>query len=376
MMLFSCSRCGNTVYFGNTACARCGAALGFAVDRMRLVALTPGPGPGDMAETDGTLHRYCANHDFSACNWLVPATFVPGTLCAACRLNRWIPDLSVPANLTRWRRVEYAKHCLVYALVRLGLPIPNRLDDPGRGLAFDVLSDEHVADPTERVMTGHDGGIVTINVREADPAEREKLRQALGEPYRTLIGHFRHEIAHFYWALLVDGTPEVEAFRAVFGDERADYQEALAAHYRNGPAPDWALSYVSAYASSHPWEDFAETWAHYLHIVDTLDTAYAFGLTLKPRVREFGPLSTDVSFAPYAEADFDRLIATWVPLTAAVNSLNDSMGQPDLYPFVLSDPVIEKLRYIHGLIFRAARREGRTGPPRPAGEVPERAEAI
>ena len=169
----------------------------------------------------------------------------------------------------------------------------------------------------------------------------------MGEPYRTLLGHFRHEVGHFYWNLLVRDAGIIEWCRDLFGDESRDYGEALEAHYRNGPPPDWRKRHVSAYASAHPWEDFAETWAHYLHIVDTLETASVFGLHERPGGSRKGAASW---FDPYADEPFERIIEAWLPLTFAVNSLNRSMGQPDLYPFVLAPPTIEKLAFVHRLV--------------------------
>jgi hypothetical protein len=198
-------------------------------------------------------------------------------------------------------------------------------------------------------MTGHANGLITINLAEADDAERERQRTRMGEPYRTLLGHFRHEIAHYYWDQLIADTPHLEEFRQVFGDERSDYAAALQAHYANGAPPDWPDRFVTSYASSHPWEDFAETWAHYFHMVDTLETARAFGLIVRPRVSKGADLAMSVDFDPH-HADMERIVDAWLPLTFAANSINRSMGQPDLYPFVLSPVVILKLTFIHNRI--------------------------
>jgi hypothetical protein len=193
--------------------------------------------------------------------------------------------------------------------------------------------------------------VITIDVAEADDVERERQRQVLAEPYRTLLGHFRHEIGHYYWERLVWNGPKHQAARAMFGDEREDYAAALERHYASGPPSDWRERHVSSYASAHPWEDFAETWAHYLHIVDTVETAGTFGMELHAGMERNPELEMAIDFDPYDQPDLERLIAVWLPLTSAVNSLNHSMGQPDLYPFVLSATVIEKLGFIHGLIY-------------------------
>ena len=200
------------------------------------------------------------------------------TLCFACRHNHTIPDLSVAQNLQRWQRMEAAKHHLFYSLLRLRLPLENRIDDPEHGLAFDFLADS--PDPTgPKVMTGHDNGLITIALVEADDAERERRRTQMHEPYRSLLGHFRHEVGHYFWDVLIRDGGRLEECRAVFGDDSQDYDAALQAHYQNGAPADWQEHFVSQYASTHPWEDWAETWAHYLHIVDTLEMASAFGIT-------------------------------------------------------------------------------------------------
>jgi hypothetical protein len=358
MRIFTCGNCNQLVYFENSLCTRCRYALGFDAGALTLLTLHDAA-DGSFVSEDGSAWRACANSGQGGCNWLVPAA-APEAHCRACVLNRTIPDLTLAQNLTRWQAIEFSKRRLIYALLRFGLPLASRREDQDRGLAFDFLSQEGSDAP---VMTGHDDGLITINIAEADPAERERLRTDLGENYRTLLGHFRHEVGHYYWDLLVrddgdgDGGGEgtrLDEARALFGDEREDYAAALQRHYDEGPPPDWQERFVSSYATMHPWEDFAETWTHYLHIVDTLDTAASFGLGVDPTVTNDPALKAEVAFDPYAEAGLDRLIAAWLPLTYAVNSLNRSMGQPDLYPFVLSEPAIDKLRFIHDLV-RGAR---------------------
>jgi hypothetical protein len=172
----------------------------------------------------------------------------------------------------------------------------------------------------------------------------------MNEPYRTLLGHFRHEVGHFYWDRLVRDEGRIDSFRALFGDESADYGEALNRYYATGAAPNWQMNYVSAYATMHPWEDFAETWAHYLHIVDTLEMAYAFSLSVAPRIGTDEGLTAIVDRNPYKAATVEALLEAWLPITFAVNSLNRAMGQPDLYPFVISAPAVQKLGYIHELV--------------------------
>jgi hypothetical protein len=353
MKLFECQHCGQPLYFENTRCESCGRDLGYLPSHQTITALEPGErGLRALAEPSGR-YRYCANWQHAACNWLIPVDS-PEPFCAACRHNRMIPDLSIAENLASWKRIEIAKHRLFYTLLKLRLPLHTKAEDPAAGLAFDFLA----APPpggaqSEPVMTGHDRGLITISLAEADDAERERMRLQMHEPYRTLLGHFRHEIAHYYWDRLVRDAPDIEAFRQLFGDERQDYAAALQHHYDNGPPPDWQERFVTAYASAHPWEDWAETWAHYFHMVDTLETASAFGMRVRPRVTKGADLSTAIDFDPHT-APIDRIIDSWLPLTFAVNSINRSMGIADLYPFVLAPPVIVKLSFIHDRIHAAA----------------------
>lgn len=348
MKLFECQKCEQLLYFENTRCERCGHVLGYLSESAILSALTPEGGERWRAlAAQETLFRLCANAAYEACNWLVPADGRT-TFCRACRHNRTIPDLGHSDYVLRWQLLEAAKHRLIYGLLRLGVPLVSKFDDPQVGLGFDFLAASSVS--SEPVMTGHADGLITINIAEADDAERERIRSAMGEPYRTLLGHFRHEVGHYYWDRLVRDGGRLGWFRSLFGDDREDYAARLERHHAEGPPPDWQKRFVSRYASAHPWEDFAETWAHYLHIVDTLETASAFGLCVHPRAGRDPALTTDIDFDPYRQADLDVLIAAWLPLTYAVNSLNQSMSQPDLYPFLLTPTVIGKLRFVHGLI--------------------------
>ena len=349
MKLFECQHCGQLLYFENTRCERCGHVLGYLPGLTLLSALAPqDDGRWRPLAAPEQLSTFCANAARDACNWLVPAGAQP--FCSACRLNRTIPNLDPPEHLLLWQRLEGAKHRMVYGLLRLGLPLVSRAQDPA-GLAFDFLADPDPAwRDSPQIMTGHAEGLITINIAEADDAERERRRQDMAEPYRTLLGHFRHEVGHYYWERLVRGGPWHEPFRALFGDESEDYGASLESHHANGPAADWQERFVSAYASAHPWEDWAETWAHYLHVIDTLETAHAFDLRLRPEAGADPALAMAADFDPYGHADFNALIETWLPLTYAVNSLNRSMGQPDLYPFALAGPVVAKLRFVHDLV--------------------------
>lgn len=349
MRLYKCQVCGQVLHFENTRCIKCEAILGYLPEQSVVTALEPVEGRDgefDPRAAPGKPVRFCDNARHEACNWLVPAGSEE-RFCLACRHNRTIPDISDAVNLERWQKIEVAKHRAFYSFIRLGLPLKTRVEDPQHGLAFDFLAD---APDTQKVMTGHDNGLITLALVEADDAERVKRRTAMGEPYRTLLGHFRHESGHHFWDLLVRDAGRLEECRAIFGDDSQDYGAALQRHYNEGAPADWQENFVSTYATAHPWEDFAETWAHYLHIVDTLEMARALGMGISPRVDRDGALEAEVDFDPYRSTDIQAVMEAWVPLTVAVNSLNRSMGIADLYPFVLSAAVVRKLEFIQSLV--------------------------
>ncbi len=350
MKTFHCDACGSLVFFENVSCVKCGHLLGFLPDVLDLSALEvarPGIYTALTRVARGREYRLCANgRDHAVCNWFVPVED-PVDYCVSCRTNVVIPDLSIPGNVERWHRLELAKRRLIYTLRKLALPTER--DDARRipGLRFRFLGDVSGQPP---VLTGHLNGLITVNIAEADDAVREQRRVGLHEPLRTLLGHFRHEVAHYYWDRLIDGTPWLDRFRDAFGDERMDYARALQTHYEEGPPADWPIRSVSAYASAHPWEDWAETWAHYLHIVDTIETAAGFGVSLRPRHPDAKSMTAEPRRAALDRAGFELLLDTWFPLTYALNALNRGMGLPDLYPFVLSHAAIEKLRFVHNVI--------------------------
>ena len=338
MQLFKCTHCGQPIYFENFFCGNCGSSLGFLTDSMQPIAFDP-----------GYLYQYCANYQENTCNWLV-AEANTSPFCRACELNRTIPNLGNPEYVARWKKLEIAKHRLVYSLLRMRLPLTGKSVDEQHGLAFDFVAD-HSDDHAKRILTGYDKGIITINIAEADDIERELARRSLQEVYRTLLGHFRHEIGHYYWERLIAGTERVAGFRELFGDEQRDYEEALKTHYQTGPPPNWSEQYISSYASAHPWEDWAESWAHYMHILDTLETAYAYGLSMEPLISDsLQDSKVDIKTDPYAIHDFETIFGYWLPLTFAMNSLNRSMGLNDVYPFVITRPAKEKMAFIHEVI--------------------------
>jgi len=356
MRNFRCT-CGNTLYFENSTCLQCGRVLGFLPERLVLSALEPAGDGRYRALADGALYRLCRNYqDEQVCNWAVSGSDHQA-YCRACRLNHVIPNLQQEYNRVLWARIERAKRRLLYGLYWLRLPVIGRDVDPETGLSFDFLADPAAESEfsdeagAHAVLTGHRNGVITINIAEADPSARERMREQMREQYRTLLGHFRHEIAHWYWDRLVRNTPWEAAFRERFGNEHADYAEALRRYYADGPRPDWQEHAVSPYASAHPWEDWAETWAHYLHMVDTLETAYDHGFALRGRPMR----SPEVALgAGDTSSGFDELLEDWAQLTVALNALNRSMGQRDAYPFVLGPGAIEKLRFVHAVIESAA----------------------
>jgi hypothetical protein len=349
MNIFTCDSCEQVVFFESVKCTRCGHALAFLPDSYVVSALEPEAESGSRrwralsAAAAGQSYRFCRNStEHEVCNWAVSGDD-DDDYCRSCRLNHLIPNLANAGAKQAWHRMEIAKRRLLYTLLGLGLPVETKSENPERGLAFDFLADG--AD--SKVFTGHDEGLITINLAEADDPFREKMRVHLGEAYRTLLGHFRHESGHHYWERLVAGGTDLFRFRALFGDERQDYEQARERHYNQGAPDGWWDRHVSAYATMHPWEDWAETWAHYLHIVDGLQTARAHGLSVRPSRRLPGLSLTARRLDLHS---FDDLINGWIPLTVALNSINRSFGTPDPYPFVLAPAAIEKLRFVHGVV--------------------------
>jgi hypothetical protein len=279
----------------------------------------------------------------------------PNPFCVACRLNVVIPALADYRNRERWRKLELAKRRCIYTLLRLGLALEPDREGGRTALRFRFLQDQQNA-PVE---TGHLDGVVTINIAEADEDERERRRVTLNEPYRTLVGHLRHESGHFYWDQLIAGSPNLPRFRELFGDETLNYEQALQWYYQQGPAPGWQDRTITAYASCHPWEDWAESWAHYLHMTDTLETASACGVALKPRGTNQPALKADPNLVK--RGSFECMLDAWFPLTYLLNNLNRGLGLADGYPFVLSTPVIEKLRFVHETVLVAAPRQAQGG---------------
>jgi hypothetical protein len=333
---FTCPNCGQRLAFENWVCLNCGSALGFSLPDMALLVIAPGPESEHAGAVDESEYRLCANLHQAECNWLVEKGPVV-KLCASCALTRTRPNDADVKAMAAFANAEKAKRRLIVELNELKLPIVGRDQDPNYGLAFDLLSSKN-----EKVFTGHDNGVITLDLAEGDDVHREQLRIAMAEPYRTLLGHFRHEIGHYYFYRLVGTSADNTArFGELFGDPNTDYQAALDRHYSQGAPPGWEEDFVSSYATMHPAEDWAETFAHYLHIRDTIDTAAAFGLA---------PAGATATQPLAGDAGFDRMIALWLPLAWSLNMINRSMGHKDLYPFVLPPAVLEKMRFIHLVI--------------------------
>ncbi|RKG31172.1 zinc-binding metallopeptidase family protein [Acinetobacter tianfuensis] len=346
MKYFACAECGNQVFFANSYCVNCQTALGYIASEKDMgsfkkysnnlwLALNPA--------LKGKRYKPCYNYQHhSVCNWVIPIESEE-IYCESCQLTHIIPSLDNPDHIVYWARLEHAKRRFLYLMQRLNImPRPKKTDDDRFGLRFNFLMPQ--ADFP--VMTGHASGVITLNASEADVIYRETTRIKMGENYRTLLGHFRHESGHYYFDLIQHLHPDlIHDFRELFGDERQDYTEALKKHYEDGPPDNWPESFVSSYASTHPWEDWAETWAHYLHMMDTLETAYYAGLEV--RTNKNGLKNLEMLENPIGGKNFDLLLQHWITLTFNLNALNRSMGLDDAYPFTLSNAVLNKLKFIH-----------------------------
>jgi hypothetical protein len=326
---YRCRVCDNPLHFENSVCVSCGTSLGYSRQERAIV---PVDGQGQYVDQAGLVWHVCRNLNLHGCTWLAP---FEGGQCFSCDLTRTRPSDADLAGLENYPAAERAKRHLVAELDTLGFRIIGKEagtgGDPANGLAFDLLSSV-----AQDVVIGHRDGIITIDLAESDAAYREQVKQKLDEPYRTMLGHFRHEVGHYYEWQLVRGDDLMARCRALFGDETQDYQAALERHYADGPPDGWEESHISTYSTMHPFEDFAETWAHYLHICDTVETVAEYGLTAVAPVNAFS------SFR-------DVVTGVWVPLAIALNMINRSMGKDDLYPFVIPGPVLDKLDFVASL---------------------------
>ena len=332
MKTFVCN-CGNQLFFDNTRCLNCDVHLGYDFTMDQLEPLVKDNGRYRLASNDNEI-RLCRNYvDFSVCNSLIPFDS-DSDLCISCQLNRTIPNLKFANNIQKWAKLEKAKRRLVRTLLSLGLPVtPHNKSE--NGLAFDFIEDQQQNPEVvnEFVSTGHFKGLITINLAEADDIYLESAKYDLGEQYRTPLGHLRHESGHYYFDLLIQHSEWIQSFRELFGDEQKDYNAALAHYYQTKPHKDWNQYYISEYAMVHPLEDWAECWAHYLHMVDTLETAHSLKILA-------GNNSTSI----------DAQLTNWSYLSMSLNELNRSMGLNDAYPFVMSTEVIKKIRLVDQVI--------------------------
>jgi hypothetical protein len=322
---FRCRVCDKPLHFENSRCVSCETRLGFSRDERAIV---PVDEKGRYVDAEGHEWHVCRNLTLSGCTWLASDE---GGQCFSCDLTRTRPHDDDAVGLANFPVAERAKRHLIVELDGLGLPVVGKHTDPENGLAFDLLSSVE-----ENVVIGHANGVITIDLAESRAAHREKVRETLGEPYRTMLGHFRHEVGHYYEWQLVRDEETVARCRELFGDETVDYQAEIDRHYADGPPAGWESSYISSYATMHPFEDFAETWAHYLHICDTIETASEYGLATVGNVTSFTHFR-------------DVVVGIWMPLSVALNMINRSMGQDDLYPFVIPAAVLDKLDFVSSL---------------------------
>lgn len=336
-----CPSCRQFVYLNALRCPKCDAELGYHLLTRQFYSLRRG-----QTVIDGQTWHTCSNRGWD-CNWLVWEG-APAGRCFSCRLTRARPDNDDTVALGKLATTEEAKRRLILQLGDLGLPLVPWDVEPG-GLGFDLLSSISLG---RRVSIGHANGIITIDLAETLDDRREALRVQFGEPYRTMLGHLRHEVGHYFQNVLLTDDSMWAECRDLFGDERASYQDAITRHYTFGAPEGWQESFISEYATMHPWEDFAETFAHYLHITGTLQTAASIGIHLDSTVTSLR--DTDViPLDSYRDQPIAQLLNDWEWLSQAFNRINRAMGFGDLYPFVIAPPVRRKLAFMHEIITHA-----------------------
>ncbi|MEZ5159262.1 MAG: putative zinc-binding metallopeptidase [Candidatus Nanopelagicales bacterium] len=309
MRRFSCPQCSARVFFDDQTCLNCRTEVAY------------NPGTDEM----GLALNTCSHRFDWLCNW---AATDGSSQCASCAL-----DKTVDGRIDQVTQFQVAKR-RVYRQLRLIDVDPDFADPP---LRFDLR--QGTADSP--VTIGHADGLVTLDTAEADPSRREEVRTKLGEPYRTPLGHVRHETGHWHWqAYVFSDRMRLDQFRELFGDERVDYAAALRGHYDGIDDGSWRDTYLSYYATAHPWEDYAESFAHVLHMSDMVETAVAEGFI----TGEFRSL-TDI-------------VERWQPLTVSLNEMARSMGTPEPYPFAPSSTALRKMMFVFDVInsSRGARR--------------------
>ncbi|NDK89248.1 hypothetical protein GYA93_06575 [Gordonia desulfuricans] len=362
MRALTCPICNALSGFTNQSCPNCETTVGVHLPSRSLVVASE-----EGVEIDGRRWERCSNWERFGCNWMTPSEYTDADagmrgLCFADALVRRLPDRSDTIAMEKVPPTLSDLRLLVYQLVDLGLPVEPHWRTKG-GLAFDLLSSLSSSD---RVIIGHANGVITLDLAETLDAYRERLRVQLGEPYRTMLGHFRHEVGHYYERVLVETGDGADIYlqkcRQIFGDERASYADALDRHYRQGPPADWHDSFISEYATMHPWEDFAECFAHYLHITGTIDTARESGLMLEKDQVRFAMDRDIVPLQSYADQPVERLLYDWKWLSTMFNRVNQAMGRRPLYPFEIPRPVVRKLGFVHRVIRESAARVPVTDP--------------
>lgn len=362
MHALTCPTCNGLSGFVNQQCPFCGTHVGIHLPSRSLVVADR-----DGIDIDGRHWVRCSNWDDTGCNWMAPAEVEMESAgmrgrCFAESLLRAIPDPTDTIAMDKLRPATLDLRLLIYQLADLGLPVEPFWRSEG-GLAFDLRSSLTTGKP---VMIGHANGVITIDLAETQDAYRERLRVNLGEAYRTMLGHYRHEVGHYYEHVLVetgDGANRyLDECRQLFGDERASYSDALDRHYKFGAPENWRDSYISEYATMHPWEDFAECFAHYLHITGTIDTARESGLMLDKEQVRFSMDRDIVPLQSYAHQPIERLLYDWKWLATMFNRVNAAMGRRPLYPFEIPKPVVDKLGFVHRVIRESARRNTSPDP--------------
>jgi hypothetical protein len=316
MQRLHCPNCGNEVFFDSLRCVRCATELAFELEPT-----------GSLRVADAAFAGRCEMRHAWRCNWQPDSS---GPFCTSCL----IVDAGTHADNPLLAAFLLAQRRALAQLSELGVAWTGNVDDPAQPpLRFTYRSSVAGDAPT----IGHLAGLITLDLDEADPAEREQIRATLGEQYRTPLGHIRHELGHYVWLRHVASDPARHAeFRAVFGDETVDYAAALDAYYARPEDESWPDEYVSPYATAHPWEDFAESWAQVMHLHDVVTTGAAWGVVEFP----------DGPFDP------QQWISTAVLASLAANELARAMGMRDLYPFALSPGARRKIeaawRLVHG----------------------------
>ncbi|MGY8837809.1 MAG: zinc-binding metallopeptidase family protein [Enterobacterales bacterium] len=374
MKTFKCNCTEQLIlFFESSHCLACGRTVGIddEFDQVEPYEIDEQSGLFYKAEAPDVFYKKCDNNaQYHVCNGMVNLdTFIPvadkdEVLCFSCRFNETVPDLSIIGHIPLWKKMETAKRRALYTLKSLSLPLNTIIQEPESGLSFDFITDRNVSDHfvspiigQDVVFTGHDCGHITINLAEADDVARSQAKIAMGERYRTLLGHFRHELGHYYFDQLIANSPKKHALcKQYFGDDELDYQQALDTHYKQGAPANWHETFISEYATMHPYEDWAETWAHYMHIIDTLETAKNFSITGSTTGNEFELDEADELRLPQSayyfnsQTSIDAILDTWMEFSIILNSLNRSMGLADAYPFVLTQAVRTKLSFIHHAI--------------------------